>query len=229
MQTDEHHTGPDEAASQPDAADQPDAQAWWTERYGDAPIWSGRPNRAVVETAEALRPGRVLELGSGEGGDALWFAEQGWQVTAVDIAPNALDRGRAEAERRGLGDRVTWQQADLTTWHPDERYDLVSAAFLHSSVAFPRAAVLRGAAAAVAADGHLLVVGHAGSPSWADSGEHVHAEPLVGPEEQVAQLALDDGWTVVVAELRTRDVTAPDGSPATLEDTVVLVRRAATA
>lgn len=181
MDTSEHH-----ADTERDHTEQPDAQTWWTERYGDAPIWSGRPNRALVETVGALHPGRVLDLGSGEGGDALWLAEHGWRVTAVDIAPNALERGRVEAERRGLGDRVTWQQADLTTWHTDERYDLVTAAFLHSSIAFPRAAVLRAATTAVAPGGHLLVVGHAGSPSWASSGEHAHAEPLAGPEEQVA-------------------------------------------
>lgn len=153
------------------------------------------------------------------------MAAQGWQVTAVDIAANALARGRAEAERVGLGDRVTWVQADLATWDTDDRFDLVTASFLHSSVSFPRAAVLRRATTLVAPGGHLVVVGHAGSPSWASHAEHAHAEPLVGPAEQVSQLALDDRWDVEVAELRTRQVTAPDGSPATLEDSVVLVRR----
>ncbi len=216
----------------------PDAEAYWTDRYGDAPIWSGAPNASLVDTVGRLSPDgdpaaaggaararRALDLGSGEGGDALWMAAQGWRVTAVDIAANALARGRAEAERVGLGDRVTWVQADLATWDTDDRFDLVTASFLHSSVSFPRAAVLRRATTLVAPGGHLVVVGHAGSPSWASHAEHAHAEPLVGPAEQVSQLALDDGWDVEVAELRTRHVTAPDGSPATLEDSVVLVRR----
>jgi SAM-dependent methyltransferase len=229
-----------------------DAETFWTARYGDSPIWSGRPNASLVDTLGPLVPGAdrdavsnsgtgadrdavsdrgagadptALDLGSGEGGDALWLAAQGWRVTAVDIAPNALDRGRAEAERAGLGDRVRWVQADLADWDTDERFDLVSASFLHSSVSFPRAAVLRRATTFVAPGGHLLVIGHAGSPSWAAHGEHAHTEPLVVPEEQVAQLALGDGWTVEVAELRTRRVPAPDGSPATLDDTVVLARR----
>jgi SAM-dependent methyltransferase len=221
-----------------------DAETFWTARYGDAPIWSGRPNASLVRALEPLVPlvttgaaaaepsapaersaPSALDLGSGEGGDALWMAAQGWRVTAVDIAPNALGRGRAEAERVGLDDRVRWVQADLAAWDTDERFDLVSASFLHSSVSFPRAAVLRRATTFVAPGGHLVVVGHAGSPSWASHEEHAHAEPLVGPEEQVDQLALGDGWTVEVAELRTREVTAPDGSAATLEDSVVLVRR----
>ncbi|NII42497.1 SAM-dependent methyltransferase [Curtobacterium flaccumfaciens] len=208
-----------------------DAEAYWTDRYGDAPIWSGAPNASLVDTVRRLspvrsdHPVRALDLGSGEGGDALWLAGQGWQVTAVDIAANALARGRAQAERVGLGDRVSWVQADLATWDTDERFDLVAASFLHSSVSFPRSAVLRRATTFVAPGGHLAVVGHAGSPSWASHGEHAHAEPLVGPAEQVEQLALDDGWSVEVAELRTRHVTGPDGEPATLEDSVVLVRR----
>jgi SAM-dependent methyltransferase len=208
-----------------------DAEAYWTDRYGDAPIWSGAPNASLVDTVRRLspvrsdHPMRALDLGSGEGGDALWLAGQGWQVTAVDIAANALARGRAQAERVGLGDRVSWVQADLATWDTDERFDLVAASFLHSSVSFPRSAVLRRATTFVAPGGHLAVVGHAGSPSWAPHGEHAHAEPLVGPAEQVEQLALDDGWSVEVAELRTRHVTGPDAEPATLEDSVVLVRR----
>jgi SAM-dependent methyltransferase len=213
-----------------------DAETFWTARYGDTPIWSGRPNASLVEALEPLVPPvasttaldlgpTALDLGSGEGGDALWMAAQGWRVTAVDIAPNALERGRVEAERVGLDDRVRWLQADLADWDTDERFDLVSASFLHSSVSFPRAAVLRRATTFVAPGGHLLVVGHAGSPSWASHEEHAHAEPLVGPEEQVAQLALGDRWTVEVAELRTRQITAPDGSAATLEDSVVLLRR----
>ncbi|GAA1494408.1 class I SAM-dependent methyltransferase [Curtobacterium herbarum] len=223
-----------------------DAEAYWTDRYGDAPIWSGAPNASLVDTVGLLAPGsdlaaagaaaggtadgaararRALDLGSGEGGDALWLAAQGWQVTAVDIAANALARGRAEAERVGLGDRLTWVPADLATWDTEDRFDLVTASFLHSSVSFPRAAVLRRATTFVAPGGHLAVVGHAGSPSWASHGEHAHAEPLVGPAEQVEQLGLDDGWSVEVAELRTRQVTVPDGEPATLEESVVLVRR----
>ncbi|PZE83248.1 bifunctional 2-polyprenyl-6-hydroxyphenol methylase/3-demethylubiquinol 3-O-methyltransferase UbiG [Curtobacterium sp. MCBD17_032] len=208
-----------------------DAETTWTARYGDAPIWSGRPNASLVDTLGRARSttdgagASALDLGSGEGGDALWLAAQGWRVTAVDIAPNALDRGRVQAERAGLGDRVRWVQADLAAWDTDERFDLVCASFLHSWVSFPRAAVLRRATTFVAPGGRLLVIGHAGSPSWASHEEHAHAEPLVGPEEQVDQLALGDEWTVEVAELRTRTVTAPDGGAATLEDSVVLVRR----
>ncbi|PZE88670.1 cyclopropane-fatty-acyl-phospholipid synthase family protein [Curtobacterium sp. MCBD17_008] len=218
-----------------------EAETFWTARYGDSPIWSGRPNASLVDTLGPLVPGSdddpasdpvgaetgptALDLGSGEGGDALWLAAQGWRVTAVDIAPNALDRGRAEAERAGLGDRVRWVQADLAAWDTDDRFDLVSASFLHSSVSFPRAAVLRRATTFVAPGGRLLVIGHAGSPSWAAHEEHAHAEPLVGPGEQVSQLALGAGWTVEVAELRTRTVTGSDGGTATLEDSVVLARR----
>jgi SAM-dependent methyltransferase len=209
-----------------------DAAAYWEQRYGDAPIWSGDVNRSTADVAATLTPGTALDLGSGEGGDAVWLASRGWTVTAVDIATTALDRGRAAAEAAGVGDRITWRAADLAEWTPDDTFDLVTASFLHSTFAFPRRAVLRRAATAVAPGGHLLVVGHAALPPWSSHVEHAgRAEQedgarLLGPDEQVADLALDPAaWTIVLAELRTRRTTGPDGQPTTIDDTVVLARR----
>jgi SAM-dependent methyltransferase len=92
---------------------------YWEDRYGQpGRAWSGRPNAALVDEATALTPGRALDVGSGEGGDALWLAARGWQVTGVDISQNALDKAAAVAREREDVDpaRVTWQQADLTGW-----------------------------------------------------------------------------------------------------------------
>ena len=59
---------------------------FWEERYASkSQIWSGRPNSTLVELIGHRAPGRALDLGCGEGGDAIWLAERGWQVTAVDI------------------------------------------------------------------------------------------------------------------------------------------------
>ena len=208
------------------------ASEYWEQRYGDAPIWSGDVNRSTADVAATLTPGTALDLGSGEGGDAVWLASRGWTVTAVDIATTALDRGRAAAEAAGVGDRIAWRAADLAEWTTDDTFDLVTASFLHSTFAFPRRAVLRRAATAVAPGGHLLVVGHAALPPWSSHAEHAgHAEHedgarLLGPDEQVADLALDPAaWTIVLAELRTRRTTGPDGQPTTIDDTVVLARR----
>jgi hypothetical protein len=74
----------------------------------------------------------------------------------------------------------------------------------------------------VAPGGHLLVVAHAAMPPWANNPAHHHTFPT--PDEEVAVLGLS-GWRVEIAEVRTREATGPDGQQATLEDTVVLLRR----
>ncbi|WPO85256.1 class I SAM-dependent methyltransferase [Herbiconiux sp. KACC 21604] len=203
-----------------------DAITFWEELYQQTPqIWSGRPNKVLADVAAELQPGTALDLGSGEGGDSLWLAERGWQVTAIDISPTALQRSAAEAERRGLpADRIRWQQADLTDWQPTGEYDLVSACFLHSPVGFPREDVLRRAASAVAPGGSLLVVGHLSFPSSAAVPEEERPY-LPTPDELLALLALPESeWQVEVSEVRWRRQTGPDGE-VELDDAVLLVTR----
>lgn len=193
----------------------------WEERYAQADrVWSGRPNQAVVDVVGPLPAGRALDLGCGEGADAVWLAGRGWQVTGVDISPTAVARASAAAAARGL--EVAFRAADLATWQPERTYDLVTAAFLQSHVALERVAVLRRAAGAVAPGGHLLVVTHAAPPPWAAA---LEGGDFPGPREQVAELALGEGWQAVLAEVRRRPATGPDGTEAELEDAVVLLRR----
>ena len=224
--TDQHrHHDPASDHDHTDAAADP--AGYWEERYAGAePIWSGRVNAQVATIAAEFPPGRALDLGCGEGADAIWLAERGWQTLGVDIAATALQRAARAAAERGLDpDLVRWQQADLATWIPDGTYDLITASFMQSPLDFPRGEVLRRAAAAVAPGGHLLVVAHAAPPPWAkgiDPGTH----HFLSPEQEVAELALDEQeYTVLVAEERTRPATGPDGEEAELTDTVVLVRR----
>ena len=135
-------------------------QEFWDERYGSATtIWSGNPNPHLVARVADLRPGTALDVGSGEGADAIWLAEQGWQVTGIDVSMVALERAAqlAAAAGQDVADRITWQQADILTWDPAPRqFDLVSAQFMH----LPRSArevVYRRLAAAVRPDGSLLM------------------------------------------------------------------------
>lgn len=142
------------------------AEEYWDERYGGTErIWSGRPNVALVREVTGLAPGTALDLGCGEGGDAIWLAGQGWQVVGTDVSRRALERAAGHAEQAGVADRVEWRRHDLAVDFPAGRFDLVSAHFLHSPVEMPREAILRSAAAAVAPGGVLLVVGHAGWPA----------------------------------------------------------------
>ena len=101
--------------------------AEWDTRYSDRDggMWSGRPNgRLVVEVAE-LAPGRALDVGCGEGADAIWLAQRGWTVTAIDISDVAIGRAREAAER--VGAAVEWVCGDaLRTPFPARSFDLVS-------------------------------------------------------------------------------------------------------
>ncbi|MFP5218926.1 MAG: class I SAM-dependent methyltransferase [Actinomycetes bacterium] len=195
---------------------------FWEQLYGGREqVWSGRVNATLAREVDGVPPGRALDLGCGEGGDALWLAERGWDVVAVDISRTALDRAEAEAARRGL--TVDFRRHDLADGVPPGPYDLVSAQFFQSPVELPREQVLRQAAAEIAPGGVLLVVGHAAPPPWS---AHQPDPALMPPAAEVLRsLALGNEWDVVRADDVLRDATGPDGKQAQLLDSVVLLRR----
>jgi len=198
-----------------------DAREFWEQFYGEREqVWSGRPNVVLVEEIDGLAPGTALDLGCGEGADAIWLASRGWRVTAADIAQAALDRGAAHAADAGLGDRITWARHDFSQSIPDGPFDLVSAHFLHSPVDEPRDAALRAAAEAVARGGTLLVVSHEAVP-WHDHVEFPTATDVL------ESLGIDRyEWTVERLASRPRRATAPDGTEVDVTDSVVRLRRA---
>ena len=195
-----------------------EAEAFWEDFYaGGKARWSGRPNASLVEEVAELVPGTALELGCGQGGDAIWLAAQGWTVTAADISANALEIAARHAAEAGV--EVTWERHDLAVSQPAGVFDLVAASFLHSDVELPRARILRAAAASVAAGGTLVIVGHAPSP------EHHHKD-LPSPEAVVDELALpEDGWALQTCELRERMHAFRGEQPKARVDSVVRYRR----
>ena len=203
-----------------------EVEQFWEQHYGAAErVWSGRANATLVDVVQDLPPGTALDLGCGEGGDAVWLALRGWHVTAVDVSPTALGRAQEHAQQAGVADRVTTERHELGRSFPEGTYDLVSAAFLHSPVELPREAVVRQAAAAVAPGGRLVVLGHAGAPSWAPP-EHVAHAHFPTPQEVLDSLDLpDDAWRAERVELVARTATGPHGEAGHLEDSLVVVRR----
>ncbi len=203
-------------------------QEWWDERYSSAgQLWSGEPNSQLVAQAGDLPPGDALDVGCGEGADAIWLARRGWNVTAIDISAVALERAAAHAQARGreVASRVRWQREDLLSRAPAaDHFDLVSAQFMH--VPEPELSALhRRLAAAVRPGGTLLVVLHHPDDVHANVGR----PDLPGMFPRVEDLAarLDPGqWDVVVAGAVERAVTDLDGQPATVKDGVLrAVRR----
>jgi SAM-dependent methyltransferase len=200
---------------------------FWEERYRSVPqVWSGRPNTQLVDEVADLPPGTALDMACGEGGDALWLAARGWQVTAVDLAQAALDRVQQAATAAGpeIAARVRTVRADVAGWDPgEERYDLVTSHFLHLPPA-DRAVAFARLAEAVAPGGTLLVVAHHASDLETTIGRPDVPELFFAPQDVVAALAPGE-WDVPVAEARPRTATDPDGREITIRDTVVRARR----
>lgn len=202
--------------------------AFWDQRYSHPdPLWSGRPNPALVEEVTALAPGTALEAGCGEGADAIWLAREGWRVTGTDFSAQALARA-ADHTPTDLAGPPTWQQADIRTWTADPGtapcYDLVTAAFLH----FPsplRRTVFAALASRVAHKGHLVIIGH--HPSDLDTAMPRPPEPDIF---YTADDLIDDlqatAWKAVTRTARPRTATTPDGRQVvTIHDTVLTAQR----
>jgi thioredoxin reductase/SAM-dependent methyltransferase len=180
----------------------------WDHRYGGDRMWSGNPNGTLVAETGELAPGRALDVGAGEGGDAIWLAERGWRVTANDISGPALDRVAAEAERRGLA--VERLHADANSLDPfaTEAFDLVSAQYA-SIPRTPDGRGVRNLMSAVAPGGTLIVVSHDLEPMRAPIDTRVASrafdpDAYVRVDDVAAALADAPGWTIEVHERRPR-------------------------
>ena len=186
---------------------------WWDERYAETDLmWSAGPNLFVVEELEPAAPGTALDLACGEGRNAVWLAERGWQVTGVDFSAVALDRARAIAARRHV--TVTWVKADALSWQPDQTYDLVLLAYLQLREP-ERQQALTIAATTTAPGGSVLVIAHDLRNLTDGTGGPQYPELLWTPDE-VAR----PGFTVARAQTAARPV-----GEATAWDTVVRLVR----
>jgi SAM-dependent methyltransferase len=200
-----------------------EAEHFWENHYSGR-VWKGDPNPLLVETAEALTPGSALDLGCGEGADAVWLAARGWRVTAVDIADAALRRTTEHAAAAGAADRLTTRRHDLAVTFPEGTFDLISAQYLQTPFDLPRTRVFDKAAHALAPGGLLLIVDHGSVRPWAwntDPDQHFPA-----PADIFGELGLDPArWQPERLDRPRRQATGPDGQTATVTDTVIAIRR----
>lgn len=185
-------------------------------------IWSGKPNVQLTRYIQEIKPGTALDLGCGEGGDAVWLAQQGWHVVATDVSPVAIERSKALAIAHGQESNIEFQQHDFTVSFPAGTYDLVSAQFLQSPIDFQRTEVLRKAASAVSGGGYLLIVEHGSAPSWSP-----HASMhFPSAQETFDSLELDEAdWHIEALDAPERPITGPSGEHASIKDNVILIRR----
>jgi len=207
MANHDHHEPADEMGSE-----------FWDATYSErATIWSGQPNAQLVAEATDLSPGSALDVGCGEGADAVWLAQHGWDVTAVDISQVALDRAREHAKDAGVA--ITFEARDVITTPPSPAaYDLVSAQFFQ--LADPdRSEFMRALGAAVNPGGRLLVVGHLLTPAM----NPTRVERFFTPD-QITTLFSPDSWVTEVSETRER-TAMHHGEMSDLIDAVVRLRR----
>lgn len=209
------------------AGDGASDEASWNEWYRARPtMWSGDPNPQLVIEAAELAGGRALDVGSGEGADAIWLAQRGWQVTAVDISTVALERGARQASALGadVGARLTWVAADVTSWVPPaSAYDLVSAQFLQLPKE-PRDPLFARLAESVAPGGSLLIVGHDPSDLLTTVARPPRPERFFTAPDIASSLD-PHTWDIVVSEARPRSTLDPGGQPATIHDAVLRAQR----
>lgn len=196
-----------------------DAHEWDIRYSATETMWSYDPNVFLVPRAEGLEPGRALDLGCGEGRNALWLAAQGWKVTAVDFSEVAVDRGRGWAEQREL--EVDFEVADVIAYRPEPgAFDLVIVFYLqlpHDEVR----RVLGHAVEALAPGGTLLVVAHD-----LDNLEHGYGGPPTADVLYTVDLvtASITDLQIVEAGRVDRVVATPEGDRTAI-DTLVLARR----
>ena len=194
----------------------------WNRRYaGKELVWTAEPNRLFAAEVGDLPPGRALDVACGEGRNAVWLAERGWSVTAVDFSDVALEKARRLASSRGVD--VDWVLADVVEYPAEPRaFDLVAILYLQ----LPRAELLRAvgsAAEAVAPGGTLFVLAHDTTNLTDGYGGPKDPAVLYTAEDVLPAL---DGLHVERAEAVERTVPL-DEEQAVAIDAYVRARRAA--
>ena len=208
-------------------------EVWHGERAQS--MGTSQPNPYLIQEVSDLTPGTALDAGCGAGAEAIWLAARGWQVTAADIASAALDRAAERAAASGLAGQVQWVQADLSVWHPDTRYDLVTTHYAHP--AMPQLEFYDRTAAWVAPGGTLLIVGHlhddaTGGEGHGHSHEQAHEGGRDGPPASASATAATltarrdpTVWEVVTARESHRTLSSHGDHEVAIHDVIVRATR----
>ncbi len=203
-----------------------DERAEWDERYAESDkVWSGAPNGALIAEVAGMPPGRVLDVGCGEGSDAIWLAQQGWTVTALDVSDVAVNRARAHAAEAGV--EVNFLLSGLLDAGLEPgSFELVAA--LYPALRHTDEHDTEGILLALAAPGGtVLFVHHARDHEHDHDGQdhrahgHGHQHTEAPPQRfdpadyvSVADVSarLDSGWQVDVDEERDRTISGGRGA-----------------
>lgn len=174
----------------------------------------------AIETAD-LAVGTALDAGCGTGTEALWLAEQGWQVTGADISKTALTTAASRAKDAGLSDQIEWLETDVATWQPERTWGLVVTNYAHPETG--QLEFYQRIASWVSPGGTLLIVGHLHGAGH----NHGHPEHATATPSQIVDLLTAPQWHIDSSYEDTR--TIDTGSrKVQLDDVVVRASRIAT-
>jgi SAM-dependent methyltransferase len=177
----------------------------WDRRYeGSDLVWSAEPNIFLPPLIEGVAPGSALDVGCGEGRNAIWLARQGWDVAAFDFSAVGIDKATEYA-----GDtHVEWIVADATSFEPTKKFDLVVIFYLHlPTVPFTQA--FTHAVDALGPGGTLFAVGHALANIEHGVGGPPYPE-ILWTVDEIAPLLT--GLDVIELEERERFVESEDAT-----------------
>lgn len=214
----------------------PQTSSEWDARYSEKErLWSGKPNAMLVRFADQFdsdhseQPKKALDVGCGEGADAIWLAQQGWKVTGIDLSTVAITRAKESAAVLNLDAHFHATDAIQYANEIGGKFDLVIVSFMHSRDEEQRATTMRAIPNFVKPGGQLFVVSHAAMPPWSRHHEHEDGSPRptfdITAASEIAALGLGQEWEIQVAKELDRPATGPEGEEAILRDAVVLGRR----
>lgn len=195
-------------------------ETYWEDHWSPTATGRSLPANPYLRSETAhLAVGTALDAGCGTGTEALWLAEQGWQVTGVDISAKALAAAASRADAADLAGQIEWVATDLTRWEPDRRWNLVVTNYAHPDTG--QLAFYERIASWVAPGGTLLIVGHLHGPGHG----HAHPDSATATRDAITDLLAAPDWHLDASYENVRTVDT-GGSPAQLRDVIVRAHRA---
>lgn len=216
-----HHHGNDDEERRGPVVTESGAIDWDATYSGADRMWSGNPNVAVVAEVAGLTPGSAVDVGCGEGADAVWLAQQGWRVSAFDVSTVAIARARQHAKNAGVA--VSFRHGGLLDVDlPDAPFDLVSAQYpvlLHEG-----GRSLTALLDLVAPGGTLLFVHHGDIDPDEMRERGIDLDSYLQPPDVHVALDSDPRWEVETYDERERHVEAGAGAGHT-KDLILRAKR----
>ncbi len=185
----------------------------WNDRYAKKDlVWSAGPNELFATEIRGLKPGKAVDVACGEGRNAIWLAEQDWNVTAIDFSDVAIEKGRQIAARRDAN--VNWIAADVSTWKlPKYEFDLVAVLYLHTTIG-ERELWLKNVIGSVKPSGTFIYIAH--DPDNIENGVGGPQDPALLPTVAEITNALK-GFDIENADVIERPVSRDPGHGRDLE------------